>query len=321
MLLPPYAAGMASATVIALATMAVSAQEYPNKPVRILTSAVGSNSDFHARLLAQGLAGPLGQQVIVDNRGGGVASTQRCAKSTPDGYTLLVDSNSVWLTSLLQKTLYDPVRDFSPVSLLSRSPYVLVVHPSLPAGSVKELVSLAKAKPGQLNFASGSPGTAGHLAAELFKSIAGIKLVGVSYASNSQEIGDVVSGQVQLTFWSGSRAIPLVKAGKVTIVGHYQRGAVRVVSRSSYDGSLGRARLRIGYSLSVGLAPAKTPEAIIHRLNQETVRFLNQPEVKRKLLDSGLEAAGSSPEELAATIKSSMARMDKVIKAAGIRVE
>ena len=315
-----YCATMFSAMAALVCPGGAAAQDYPTKPVRIITSGVGSGSDFHARLIAQGLTSALGQQVIVENRGSGITTTQSAAKTPNDGYTLLVDSSSLWIITLMQKTNYDPIKDFAPVSILSRSPYVLTAHPSLPVTTVRELVSLAKAQPGQLNYSSGSPGSASYLAAELFKALAGVNIVGVAYASNSQEIADMVSGQVQVTFWGGSRALPLAKAGKVRMLGVSSATpsvlfpGITPIAASGVPG--------YEYVQSVVLmAPAGTPQPIVQRLNREVVRFLNQADIKQKMLDAGIEPTTSSPDELANLIASSMARMDKVIKAAGMRIQ
>src|SRR3990170_1805340 len=162
----------------------VSGQDYPNKPIRIVTSSVGGGTDFVARQIAQGISGPLGQQVIVDNRPSGVIPGETVAKAAPDGYTLLAAGGILWMGPLIQKTPYDAVRDFSPISLTARSPNVLVVHPSLPVKSVKELIALARARPGDLNYGSAGQGGSSHLAAELFKSMAGVNIVRIAYKGN-----------------------------------------------------------------------------------------------------------------------------------------
>ena len=154
---------------------AVSGQDYPNKPIRIVTGGIGGGSDFLARLIAPALSGPLGQPVIVENRGGTLGSAEAASKALPDGYTVLFAGGGLWIGPLLQKMPYDPVVDFSPISMLSIEPNILIVHPSVPVKSVKELIALAKAKPGELNYAFGSVGTSGHITAELFNAMAGVK--------------------------------------------------------------------------------------------------------------------------------------------------
>jgi len=187
---------MFSAAVVVAAASVVSGQDYPSKPIRIIAGGAGGASDFTARLVAQGISGPLGQSVTIDNRGGN--QQLLLLPAAPDGYTLLIAGNSLWIAPLLRKMSYDAVQDFSPVSMLTRTPNLLVVHPSVPAKSVKELVALAKARPGELNYSTGGVGGSGHLAGELFKSLAGINIVAVPYASSSQEVAERMAGQGKL---------------------------------------------------------------------------------------------------------------------------
>ena len=320
--------GMLSVSLIVLSAGVVSAQDpatgsgqaFPNKPIRIVTRAPGGGSDLAARTVAQGISGPLGQQVIVDYRGEGFLSAAYVAKSPPDGYTLLLGSTSLWIGPLLQKAPYDTLTDFSPISLTTRSPLLLVVHPSLPAKSVKELIALAKAKPGQLNYSTTSIGASTHLSAELFKAMAAVNIVRISYKTTSMQQADLLSGQVQLSFGSGPSMAVHVKSGRL-------RGLAVTSAEPSplLPGFPTVAASGVpGYEFEAIdgiLAPAKTPAAIINRLNQEMVRFLNSPEAKERLLPSGVEASGSSPEQLAARIKTETAVLGKVIKDAGIRVD
>ncbi|MGZ8211492.1 MAG: Bug family tripartite tricarboxylate transporter substrate binding protein, partial [Burkholderiales bacterium] len=191
------------------------AQTYPNRPVRIVTSPAGGGNDFAARLIAQGLSGPLGQQVIVDNRAGGVVPGDVAARSKPDGYTLLVAGGTFTVGPLLEKTPYDPVRDFEPLTLIGVAPNVLVVHPSLPVKSLKELIALARSRPGDLNYSAATPGSQSHLAAELLKSMAKVNIVRVSYKGTGQAVQSVLSGEVQLLFANTPSVGPHVKAGKL----------------------------------------------------------------------------------------------------------
>ena len=315
-----FVVGTFSVSLMAFGLGMASGQDYPNKPVRIVTSGVGGGSDFIARQVAQGIADRLGQPVIVDNRGSGVAPGEAVAQAPADGYAILVGSNSLWTGPLLQKTSYDPVRDFSPISMTTRAPLFVVVHPSLPVKSVKDLIALAKAKPGQLNYSTGSIGASTHLAAELFKSMAGVNIVRVSYKTAAMQATDLISGYVQLHFGSGGTVAAHVKSGKLRAV------AITSASPSALAPDLPTVAGSgvPGYefvALDGIFAPAKTPEIIIKRLNQEIVRFLNLAETKERFLKSGIEAASSSPEQFAAAIKSEIVRLGRVIKDAGIKLE
>ena len=294
-------------------------QGFPSRPVRIVAGAPGSGSDFVSRIVAQGIAGPLGQPVVIDNRIA-VASAELVSKAPPDGYTLLVQGASLWIVGLLQKMTYDVLTDFSPVTIINREVLVLAVHPSLPAKSVKELIALAKSKPGALNYASGSIGGPAQLGVELLKSMSGTDIVGVPYKGSAAGITAVISGEVQLTVYDAGLVMPHVKAGKL-----------RALAATSAEPSALAPGLPTvaasglpGYELvgRTGVwAPAKTSPAIISRLNQEIVRLLQQPDVKAKFLASGAEAVGSTPEQFSATVKVELAKWRKVIKDANIKVD
>ncbi len=296
----------------------VSAQDYPNKPVRIITSAVGGGGDFVARLIAQAISGPLGQQVIVDNRGG-IISIETVAKAAPDGYTLLSLSNNFWLLPFMQNVSYDPVKDFLPITLTVSAPNVVVVHSSLPVKSVKALIDLAKAKPGELNYAGTAVGSAPHLAAELFKYMAGVNIVRIPYKGAGPAISDLISGQVHLAFFIVTSVMPHIKTGKLRAL------AVTSARRSALFPDLPTAAATLpGYDAGtiIGMfAPAKTPATIVNQLNQEIVQSLNKADLKERFFNAGIEVVASSPEELAAAIKSDMATMGRLIKDAGIRTE
>ena len=313
------------ATAVALASNAAAAATpqpaYPTKPVRIVTSEVGGSQDVIARLIAPGLSTQLGQQFIVDNRPSGVIPGDIVSKARPDGYTLLVYAGTFWLQPLVRKNVpYDPVRDFAPVSLLAVSPSVLVVHPALAAQSVKELVALAKAKPGELNYGSGSVGSANHLAAELFKSMTGVNMVGIGYRGNGPAVTGLISGQVQLMFATASSVVPHIKSGRLRALGVASAKPSALVPDLPTISASGVP----GYestSTTALFAPARTPVEIVDRLNRETVRFVSMPETKERFLNIGAEAVGSTPAELGAKVKSEMARMGKVIREAGIKAE
>lgn len=195
----------------------VAGQSYPNKPLRLVTAAPGGGSDFASRLIAQGLTPSLGQQVIVDNRGGanGAIAAQTVADALPDGYTLLLYASTVWIVPFLQRVSYDPVRDFAPITLALSSPIILVVHPSVAAHSVKELIDLAKAKPGALNYASSSSGSPNHLAAELFKAMANINIAHIPYKGGGPALRALIGGEVQLMFATAGGAVPHISSGRL----------------------------------------------------------------------------------------------------------
>ena len=262
----------------------------------------------------------MGQTLVVDARPSGVIPGEIVAKAPPDGYTLLVTAGTLWTLPLMQKTPYDPVRDFLPVTLAVSVPVVLVVHPSVAANSVKELIALAKAKPGMLNYAADSIGGVAHLAAELFNSMAAVNIVRVSYTSGSNRLAASLRGEVQVQFMNQGLAAPHVKSGKLKVL------AVTSAEPSALAPGVPTmtASGLPGYEVAglVGMfAPAKTPAPIITRLNQEAVRFLKTTEAKERFLGIGAETVGNSPEQFAAIIKADMARLGKVIKDAGIRVD
>ncbi len=297
----------------------VSGQAYPTKPIRIITAEPGGGYDFTARVVAQALSGSLGQQVIVDNRGGGVILAELVAKAPPDGYTLLVSGNNLWVTPFLQTVPYDPVRDFSPISLMNSSPNLLVVHPSLPVKSVKDLIALAKTRPGELDYSTGNLGSASHLAADLFKNMAGVNMMRIPYKAAGSAINALIGGQVQLMFATAGSVAPHVKSGRLAALAVTSAGPSKL-----FPGLPTVAASVPGYKYMgmVGMfAPAKTPAAIIDRLNQETARVLNRADVKERFFNVGVEVVGGSPEHFAATIRSDMAGMGKVIKDAGLRAD
>jgi tripartite-type tricarboxylate transporter receptor subunit TctC len=296
------------------------AQKFPTKPIRIVTSGVGGGTDFVARLIAQGLTDNLNQQVIVDNRASGVIPGEIVYKAPPDGHTLLLATGILWLLPFLQdKVPYDAVKDFSPVTLAVSSPNILTVTPSLPAKSVKELIALAKAKPGTLNYAITSQGGGAHLAGELFMVMAGVDMVRVPYKSGGTAVTELIGGQVQLYFVSAGSVVPHLKSGRLRAL------AVTSAKPSAIFPELPTVAATLpGYELETVygvFAPARTPETIITRLQQEIVRAINKPDIKEKFLNSAVEPIGSTSAALAALRKSEMTRMGKVIKDAGIRGE
>ena len=294
------------------------AQNYPSKLVRLVTNEVGGGNDFMARLIASGLTTNLWQQFIVDNRPSGPIPGSLVAKAAPDGYVLLVGGGTFWIAPLLQDNLpYNVVRDFMPIASLASSPNILVVHPSLPVKTVGQLIALAKARPGELNYGSPATGAAQHLAAELFKAMAGINIVRITYRGNGPALNALIAGQLQLAFAVAS-AKPLIESGRARAL------AITSARPSALFPSLptmAQAGLP-GYEATAmqGLfAPAQTPTAIIARLHREAVLVLNQADVKQRLFNLGMETVADSPDEFAAMIKSEVARMGKVIRDAGIQ--
>jgi tripartite-type tricarboxylate transporter receptor subunit TctC len=312
-----FASGM-----ILLGADFVSGQTYPIKPIRMITADVGGGADFVARLLAQGITAGMGQQVVVENRGGagGAIAMETVAKAPPDGYILLLFSNGMWTLPFLQKVAYDPVKDFAPVSLVDKVPNLLVVHPSLPVKTVKELIALAKARPGQLNWAAGSNGSAPHIAGELFRSMAGIQVVRIAYKGTGRALFDVVGGQVQYMFPNAAAVTPHVNSGRLKAL------AVTSAERSALFPALPTVAASglPGYEADTShsiFAPAGTSRSIINRLNEEIIRVLQQTDMRERFLNNGVEPVGTTPEQLVLTMTSEMAKMGKVIKEAGIRTD
>jgi tripartite-type tricarboxylate transporter receptor subunit TctC len=294
------------------------AQDFPSRPVRIVTSEAGGGNDVQARMIARGLTAALGQQVIVENRPSGVIPGEIVARAMPNGYTLLLYNNTLWTGPLIQKAPYDPVLDFAPVTTATIGPNVLVVNSTLPAKSVAELIALAKSRPGQLNYASSGTGATNHLAAELFKTMAGVDIVRIGYKGAGPGLNDLIANQIQVMFPTAGAAAPHVKAGRVKAL------AVTSAERSSIAPELPTiaASGLPGYeSLAIyGIfAPAGTSRTVINRLNQEITRILASAEVKERFFAMGMEAVGGSPAQLAAAVKSDIVRMSKVIRDAGIR--
>ena len=303
---------------IVVASNLVWSASFPTKPVRIVTGAAGGSGDFASRVIAQSLTPKLGHQVIVDNRGS--VAGEIVANAPADGYTVLIEGASLWLALLMQKTPYDPVQDFSPITLAGSTPNVLVVHPSLPVSSVKELIVLSKANPGKLNFASGGVGGAAHLAGELFKKMAGVDIVHVPFRGTGPAVIGLLGGQVQLSFINVAAVMPQVKAGRLRAlaVASAQRSVLApelpTVSASGVPGF--ESILLLGI-----FAPAKTPALIVKQLNQDINQILSEADVKTKFIAGGFEAGGGSAEHLAATLKSDMAKWGKIIKDANIRAD
>ncbi len=314
---------LGACTAVAMAiSYGAGAQNFPSKPIRIVASGVGGGSDFAIRAISSVLPASLGQPVIIDNRPGGVIPGDIVAKAPPDGYTLLVSTGILWLAPFLQDNVpYDPIKDFAPVVLINRAPNVLVVHPSVQARSVRELIDLAKANPGKLNYSSGQTGASNHMAAELFKAMVGVNIVRIAYKSSSTEIADLLGGQTQhFTFGTVGAVSPHVKSARIIAL------AVTSPQPSAlFPGLPTVAASGVpGYESGTiaGLwAPARTPAPLVRRLNQEIVRVLEKPEIRERYLAAGSEVVASTPEQFAAVIKADAATWGKLIKSAGIRAE
>jgi tripartite-type tricarboxylate transporter receptor subunit TctC len=311
----------ASLSLIVSSANGAAAPDFPNKPVRIVAPGAGGSADFVARMLASGMFAGSGYQVVVDNRGNGVVFVEVASRATPDGYTVVVAGNSLWIGPLMRaQSPYDPIRDFVPVTLASTSPTVLVINAGVPAKSAKELIALARARPGTLNYVTGGTGSAAHLAAELFKAMAKIDMVRVAYKTNATQITDLLSGQVQLMFAPSVSVAQHIKADKLIALAITSAQPSALLPGLPTVAATGLPGYEFA-SMIGAFAPAKTPPAIVQRLNQEMVRVLNQPEVKQRFFNIGSEVAASSSEFLASTVKADMVRMGKVIREAGIREE
>lgn len=307
---------------LAAAASATPAQSYPNRPVRILAPfPAGAGVDIVARMIGQPLSEQWGQAVVVDNRpgAGGTIACELVAKAVPDGHTLLLGNISTFAMapSLYKKLNYDPLKSFAPITRVNTSTNILVVHPNVQAATTQAFIALAKAHPGQIYYASAGSGTSPHLAAELFKSMAGIDLVHVPYKGSPQALTDLLGGQTQAMFASLVSAIPHVRQNRLRALGMTatQRSAalpdVPTISESG---------LR-GYDVSVWMgmvAPAGTPPAVIAQLNRQIAAILKTPEVRDKLGAQGLEAVTDTPAEFTAYIAAEVPKWAKVIRQAGI---
>jgi len=299
---------------------AAAAQSYPSKPIRIVTSTPGGSLDLVARVMAPKLGEGLGQQLIVDNRGG-LISMELVAKAPADGYTLLLASSALWLSQYLRDSVgWDVARDYAPITLLVSSPNIVAVHPSLPVRSIRELIALAKSKPGELNYSSGQAGASSHLAGELFNGMAGVRIVRIPFKGQGPAMLSLVTGEAQLSFANAASALPFVKTGRIRglAVTTAQPSALApglpTVAASGLPGYESKAMLGM-------FAPAKTPASIVEQLNVQIVRTLTAADVKQRLFDSGAEVIAGSPAELAAAMKSEMATTGKLIRQAGIRAD
>jgi len=294
-----------------------SGQTYPERQIRMVTSAAGGSSDFAARFMAQGMTVGLGQPVVVDSRGGGVVAIEIVAKAAPDGYSLLYYGSILWLLPLLQDAPYDTLRDFIPISLSVSSPNIVLVHPSLPVKTMKELIALAKTRPGQLNYGSGGTGSSGHMAAELLKFMSGIDMVRVPFKGTGPAQNSLMAGEIQVLIPSAGGLMPAIQSGRVRALA--VTGTRRMATYPDLP-TVAEAGVR-GYEYgqySGVFAPAKTPASVIERLNREAVRTARDPDTREKLARVGVEGEGSSAQAFATLIKEEIVRLGAVIKKAHI---
>src|SRR5258706_3416487 len=319
--LRPPGGAMKLAAWLSLAAIAAgnaSAQNYPAKPIRFI---VGPGPDALARVIGKQITQVWGQPVIIDQRGGGggTISAETVAKAAPDGYTLLLATGTHTINPSMYKVSYDMVRDFAPVTLLASTPFILAVHPSVPANSVRELIALAKSKPGTLNYGSGGSGTPPHLATELFKTQAGIDIVHVPYKTVAAAITDLIAGQLQVMFTVGPAGLPQIRPGRI-------RGlAVSTAKRSAFapqrppGAEAGLAGFDV-FGWNGMLAPAGTPKPVIARLHGEITRALQLPEVRERVAGFGFEPVGNTPRGVGEFIKADIEQWARVAKESRARV-
>ena len=315
----------AVATVLLFTVVAAMAQPYPVKPIRLIVpSAAGDGGDIMARMIGAKLHAVWGMPVVVDNRvgAGGRVGTDAAAKSLPDGYTLIMGNpGSHGINAAIYQNLpYDTERDFAPITQVMRMPNVIVVNPSLPVSSVRELIALFKANPGKFNYASGGNGSSAHLSAELFKSMAGVDVVHVPYKGATPALADVSNGNVAMFIGNLPTSMPLIKAGRLRAlaVTSAQRSPVvpelPTVAESGLPGYETVAWLGL-------IAPAGTPREIVSKLRIEVARIVNEPDIRALIAGQGGEPVGNTPEEFGVIVRADLAKWKKIVKDANIRVE
>ena len=296
---------------------------YPSKPIRFLVGFTpGGTNDIVARALAVKLTESMGQTVVVENRPGAntAIATELCARAAPDGHTILINSQGHATTPSLTKQSFDPVKDFSFISLLAEAQQLVVVHPSFPPKSVRELIAFSKQRPGEINYASSGTGTTIHLSAELFQFMTGIKWVHIPYKGGAPAVTDMLAGQTSIMFGSMPTVIQFARNGKlraIAVTGARRAPATPEIPTVAESGVPGY-EVTAWYGVS---APAKTPAAIISRLNGEMVRALNLPDIREQLSAQGADPVGSTPEQYTAFMQNEITKWAKVIAAAGIKGE
>ncbi len=296
---------------------------YPDKPIRmIVISSAGGSTDMVARAVGRALSEGLGQPVVLDNRpgGGGVIAADLTAKAHPDGYTILMANTAHTVQPSLHAMMpYDPIKDFAPVSLVALTHSVLLVHPSLPVKSVRELIDYAKANPGKLNYASGTNGSSAHIGSELLKLMAGIDMLRVPYKGTAENLNALIANEVQVSFVTLPAALPLINSGRLRVIA---LGGPRRASRLPEVPTV--AETLPGFDIGTWhgvLAPAGTPPTIIARLSGELAKMAKNPETREQAAAQGLELVGSSPQELDVYIRGQMAKFARLVKATGMRLD
>jgi tripartite-type tricarboxylate transporter receptor subunit TctC len=312
-------------SIILTSGMSMAAGSYPSKAMQIIVGfSAGGGVDSVARIVAQKLTESLGQPVLVDNRPGasGMIGMDLVANAAPDGYTLMLGTQTVLVVApiLQRRTSFDPIKLFSAVTLIGSTPLILVTNPAIPAKSVKELVALAKAKPGDLNFGSGGVGTTPHMAGELFASMAGIKIIHVAYKGEAPALTDIMGGHLHMMFSNVSASLPYIKAGKLKglAVSSMERVVAAPDIPTIHESGIPGFEAQTWFGL---LAPATTPPDIVKRLNTDILQALTKPDVKDRLAALGLTIVGSTPEKFSGYIKSEFTKWAKVIKDAGVKTE
>ncbi len=307
----------ACACVVFGAVAALAQDAYPGRVIRIVTSEPGSTNDLVARVAARGLTASLGQ-TIVENRGG--ISPEVVARAAPDGYNILFFGNAAWIMPLFRRMPYDPLRDFAAVSTGCSQPTILAVHPSLPVKNVTELIALARARPGQINYGVGATIAGPTLAMEIFKHLTKVEMVKINYRGTGPAATALMAGEVQVMFVGAGSVMPQVRAGKVRALAVTTPEPTPLVPGVPTVNAAGLPGYE--YTSVIGfLAPAKTPAAIINRLSSELVQILRAPEVNRQLFESGVEAFGTTPEGFAARMKADIEQWRQIIRENGIKVE
>jgi len=310
--------------LMALAASVAAQQAYPNKPIRMIVPfPPGGTNTIVARIVGQKLTENWGQPVVVDNRPGGntIIGTDALAKSAPDGYTLILVSSAHILNSVLLPNLpYDSIKDFAPVTLTTVGQYTLVVHPSLPANNLRELIALAKAKPGQLNYSTSGTGGVQHLAGELFNIMAGVKTQHIPYKGAGPALTDLLGGQVQFSFQPPSNVLAHIKSGRLRIIAIPNDARLAVLPDAPTFAEAGMPGFEVKSWTGV-LAPANAPKAIIDKLSAEIGTILALPDIRQKMLDQGIDPYSCTPEQFGALMKAEVARVANTVKIANIKLE
>ncbi len=310
--------------LVVIAGSATAQQPYPSKPIRLISPyGPGGGNDIMARLIGQKLTESWSQQVIVDNRPGAntMIGTDAVAKSPPDGYTMLLSGiNTHLINGLLQPTPYDIISDFAPIATLAKMESIMVLNPSVPAKNLQEFIALAKARPGQLNYATSSTGGAGHLVGELFKIMAGVNIQHVPYKGSAQALADLVGGQVQISILSPVSAIPHIKNGRLKGIAISGEARLPVLPQvpTFAEGGLPGFDAKSCYGI---LAAARTPKDIVNKLASEIAKIQRMPDFKDKLASQGVEPYILGPDQFAALLKSDMAMYANIIKTANIKLD